>query len=167
MSIEDLALLGGFAATMIFGYYIVSRWGSFLDRNRRQNEERERACCLYIATSCLNAIPAVSGVLKDIKSLYPNARCCLSVGRECEVMRSFERGEADVAIIPVDSDVNSEVSAQWRCVALNSQSFSIDNGGVEVSAIERAPQYRKVLWRSNDDQSLVLQFIDRLSGQRP
>ena len=78
MGMGDFILLAGFAATAIFGYFIMVRLDRFLDKVRQQNEEHERTSCLNIATSCVGAIPAVSSILKDIHHLYPNVHCNLS-----------------------------------------------------------------------------------------
>lgn len=163
---EDFVLLGGFAAIAIFGYYIMARLDHFLNKNRQENEEQGRTTCFNIVTSCVNVIPAVSNVLKDINYLYPNVHCKLSVGHEQEVIKSFDRGDADVAIISADSNLESERPAQWKCITLYPQSFSIDNGTIKVKTVENNPQHQKVLWKSSDNQSLVLYFIHQLCGQR-
>ena len=93
--------------------------------------------------------------------------CNLSVGHEQEVIKSFDSGDADVAIISADSDAENETMAQWKCVTLNQQPFSIGNGIVEVKSVEESLQHQKVLWKSSDNQPLVLNFIDHLCGRRP
>ena len=167
MGIKDFVLMGGFTVIAIFGYYIVCRFDHFLDNTRQKDEEQEQTTCLNIATSCFNAIPAVADIIKDIKYLYPNVHCNLSVGHEQEVIKSFDMGEADVAIISADSSVESGKSAQWKCITLDTQFFPVDNGIVEVKTAEKKPHNQKVLWRSCDDQSLAGRFIYYLCGQRP
>lgn len=166
MKLDDFVILGSFAAIIVFGYYIVSRLDRFLVKVRLENKEPEQTTCFNIATSCVNVIPAVSNVLKDINHLYPHVHCNLSVGYEQEVIKSFDRGEADVAIIPANSDIESERPAQWNYITLNPQPFSIDNGAVEVKTVEKALLQQKVLWKSGDSQSFVSNFIDRLCEQR-
>ena len=166
MGMEDVVLLGGFAAIAIFLYYMMGKLDHFLDKVRQENEEQAQTTCFNIATSCVNIIPAVSNILKDINHLYPDVHCNLSVGSEQEVMKSFDCGDADVVIISADSDVESERLARWKCITLNLQSFSIDNGIVDVKTIEKNPQHQKVLWKGSDNQSLVLHFIHQLCGQR-
>ena len=167
MNMRDVALLGVFAAIAVFGYYVMGRVDHFLDGVRPESEERERAACLHIATSCFNAIPAVSDALQSMRHLHPHVHCNLSVGREQEVITSFDRGDADVAIISATSQLKSETPAQWKCVTLPLRSFSMDHGMVEVKAVEKNPQRQKVLWKSGDSRSLVLRFIHCLCGQRP
>lgn len=167
MGMQDVALLGVFAAIAAFGYCVMGRADRFLDKVRPAGEERERAICLRIATSCVNAIPAVSDILKDVRHSYPHARCNLSVGGEQEVMQAFDRGDADVAIISADSKMQSETLAQWQCITLAPRPFSMDQGTIEVKAVERNPLHQKVLWKSGDSRSMVLRFIDCLCGQRP
>lgn len=167
MKLEDFILLGGFAAITIFGYYIMARLDHFLDKVRKENEEQEQASCFNIATPCVNVIPAVSNALKEISHLYPDVHCSLSVGHEQEVIKSFDRGETDVAIIPADSDMASERPAQWNYITLNPQPFSIDNGTVDVETVEKAPLQQKILWKSSDNRSLIFNFIDCFCGQRP
>lgn len=164
MGMEDFVLLGGFAAIAIVGYYMMARLDRFLEKVQQENKEQERTTCLNIATSCVNAIPAVSNILKDINHLYPNVHCNLSVGHEQEVIKSFDSGDADVAIISADSNAESERLAESKCITLNPQSFSIDNGIVEVKTVEKNLQHQKVLWKSGDNQSLVLYFIHQLCG---
>lgn len=166
MGMEDVVLLGGFAAIAIFGYYIMAKLDNFLDKVRQENEKRAQTTSLNIATSCINVIPTVSNILKEINHLYPYVHCNLSVGREQEVINSFDRGDADVVIISADSDVESERLARWKCITLNPQSFSIDNGIVDVKTVEKNPQHQKVLWQGSDNQSLVRHFIHQLCGQR-
>ena len=166
MRMEDFVLLGSFAAIAIFGYCLMARLDDFLDKVRQENKEREQPSCLNIATSCLNAIPAVSNILKDINNLYPNAHCSLSVGHEREVISSFDRGDAHVAIISADFDIENKTPVQWEYIALNPQPFSVDNGIVEIKPVEKNLQRQKILWRSGDNQSLVRYFIHHLCGQR-
>lgn len=167
MGMEDFVLLGSFAAIAIFGYYIMAKLDTFLDKVQQENEEQEQTTCFNIATSCFSAIPTVSNALKDINHLYPDVHCNLSVGHEQEVIKSFDSGDADVAIISADSVAENKTLAQWKCITLNQQPFSIDNGIVEVKSVEESPQHQKVLWKSSDNQPLVLNFIDHLCGRRP
>lgn len=166
MGMEDFVLLGGFAAIAILGYYIMAKLDNFLDKVRQENEEQAQTTCLNIATSCINVIPAVSNILKDINHLYPYVHCNLSVGHEQEVIKSFDRGDADVVIISADSDVESEILARWKFITLNPQSFSIGNGSVDLKTVEKNTQHQKVLWKDSDNQSLALHFIHQLCGQR-
>lgn len=166
MGMEDIVLLGGFAATVIFGYCIMWKLDHFLDKVWQEKEEQERTICLNIATSCCNVIPTVSSILKDLNHLYPNVHCDLSVGLEQEVIKSLDSGDADVAIISADSDAESGTLAQWKWITLNSRSVFLDDGIVEVNTIEKNPQRQKVLWKSRDNQPLVLNFIHCLCGQR-
>ena len=106
MGMEDVVLLGGFAAIAIFGYYIMAKLDNFLDKVRQENEEQAQTTCLNIATSCVNVIPAVSNILKDINHLHPDVHCNLSVGHEQDVIKSFDCGDADVVIISADSDTD-------------------------------------------------------------
>lgn len=167
MNMQDVALLGVLAAIAVFGYYVMGKVDHFLDGIRPESEEREQATGLHIATSCLNAIPAVSDALQDIRHLHPHVHCNLSVGREQEVIMSFDRGDADVAIISANSQLKIETPAQCKNVTLTHRSFSIDHGIVEVKAVEKNPQHQNVLWKSSDSRSLVLRFIHYLCGQRP
>ena len=166
MGMEDLVLLGGFAAIAVLGYYSMARLDRFLDKVRQENEEQEQTTCLNIATSCFSAIPAVSDILKDINHLYPSVHCSLSVGQEQEVIKSFDSGDADVAIISADSETESRTLAQWEWITLDPQSFSIDNGIVEVNTVEEGSQHQKVLWKSCDNASMVIHFVHRLCGQQ-
>ena len=167
MNMQDVALLGVFAAIAVFGYYVMGKVDHFLDGVRPESEKWEQATGLYIATSCFNVIPAVSDALQDMRHLHPHVHCNLSVGREQEVITSFDRGDADVAIISANSQLKSETPAQWKCTKLSPQPFSIEHGMIEVKAVGKNPQYQKVLWKSSDSRSLVLHFIDCLCGQRP
>lgn len=162
MGIEDLVLLGSFAAIAIFGHYIMAKLDDFLDNAWQENEEQEQADCFNIATSCFNSIPAVSAILKDVNDRYPNMQCNLSVGHEQAVIKSFDSGDVDVAIISADSDAETKTMAQWKCITLNPQSVSMDNGIIEVKMVENNPQHQKVLWKRNDKQPVVLNFIHRL-----
>lgn len=163
---EDFFLLGGFVVIAILGYYMMAGLDRFLDQVRQDKEKREKTACLNIATSCLNAIPVISGIVEDISYTYPNVHCNLSVGHEQEVIRSFTSGDADVAIISADADVENGTPVQWACITLKPQPFSMDDGIIKVKAIKKRPQPQKVLWKDCDDESLVLHFIHCLCGQQ-
>ena len=167
MGMRDLALLGVFAAIAVLGYYVMGRLDRFLHKVVPESEERERAACLHVTTSCFSAIPAVSDILKDIRHSHPDVRCDLYVGREQEVITAFDRGDADVAIVSADSGLKTETVAQWKCATLSPRSFSMDHGMIEVKAVEKNPQHQKVLWKSGERRSTVLRLIDCLCGQRP
>lgn len=166
MAVKDLVLLGGFIAIAIFGYYIMAKLDHSLDKIRKEKEEQKPTACLNVATSCFTAIPAVSSILKDIHHSQPDVYCNLSVGHEQEVITSLDSGDADVAIISADSDVESETLTQGKCITLTPQPFTIEDGIVEVKAVEHKPQHQKVLWKRSDNRSLVLNFIHYLCGQR-
>lgn len=165
MGIKDVVLLGGFVAIAIFGYYSVAKLDHFLNKIRREDQEQAQAACLNIATSCVNVIPAVSNILNDINHSYPNVHCNLSVGHEQDVIKSFDCGDADVVIISAGSNVESKRLARWKCITLNPQSFSINNGIIDVKTVEKNPQDQKVLWKGSNNRSLVLHFIHQLCGQ--
>ena len=167
MGMRDLALLGVFAAIAVLGYYVMGRLDRFLHKVVPESEERERAACLHVATSCFSAIPAVSDILKDIRHSHPDVRCDLYVGREQEVITAFDRGDADVAIVSADSGLKTETVSQWKCATLSPRSFSMDHGMIEMKAVEKNPQHQKVLWKSGERRSTVLRLIDCLCGQRP
>lgn len=167
MGMEDFVLLGSFAAIAIFGYYIMAKLDAFLDKVQQENEEQEQTTCFNIATSCFSAIPTVSNIMKDVNDRYPDVHCNLSVGHEQEVIKSFDSGDVDVAIISADSKAENKTMAQWKCITLNPQSISVDNGIVEVKAVEKSLQHQKVLWKSSDNQPVVLNFIHQLCGRRP
>lgn len=167
MGMEDVVLLAGFAAIAIVGYCMMARLDRFLEKVQQEKEEQEQTTCFKIATSCVNVIPTVSNVLKDINDSCPNIHCKLSLGHEQEVIKSFDRGDADVAIISADSHVESKTLAQWRCITLNLPSYPIDHGMLEIKTVGEDPHHQKVLWKSDDSQSLVLVFIHHLCGQGP
>lgn len=166
MTMEDLVLLGGFAAIAVFGYFIMARWDNFLDKIRQKNEKQEQTACLNIAASCFGAVPAVSNILNDINCRYPNVHCNLSVGNEQEVIESFDNGEADVAIISADSDVQSGTPAQWKYITLTPQPFSVDNGNIEANAVKKTAQHQKVLWKDCGGKAWVVYFIHSLCGRQ-
>lgn len=165
MGMEDFVLLGSFAAAAILGYYIMARVDNFLGKVRQKNEEQERTTGLNIATTCFNVIPTGSNILKDINHLS-NVHCNLSVGHEQEVIKPFDGGDADGAIISANSDIKSETLTQRKCIALTPQSFSRENRITKGKPVEKSPQHQKVLWESSDKQSFVLNFVHYLCGQK-
>ena len=42
MGMEDVVLLGGFAAIAIFGYYIMAKLDNFLNRSGRRTKKRRK-----------------------------------------------------------------------------------------------------------------------------
>lgn len=160
---EGAVLLGSFAAIAVFGYYLISRLDRFLEEFAA--EKQGEAARLNVAVSSLNALPSVSNALKDITARHPDARCSLSLGREQDVIASFDAGEADVAIVSAEAE--SGIPARWKCVALPPQAALVGRGAVEIRTMEKAPGPQKVLWKSGDPHSLALEFICQLCGQRP
>ena len=166
MGMEDVILLGGLAAIILFGYYIMAKLDRLFDKVWQENGAPARMASLNVATSCFDAIPAVSDILREINDLEPNVHCRLSVGLEWEVLQSFARGEADVAIISAESDVDRESPVHWNCVTIHPLSLSQEHATVEVRAVARSPQHQRVLWKNSDNQSLVQSFLHHLWGQR-
>lgn len=163
---EDIILLGSFAAIAVFGYFLMAKVDHFLDTIQQEDREPEPIICFHIATSCFSAIPAVSNIVEDIHHRYPNVHCKLSVGYEQEVIKSFACGEADVAIISADSDAESQTLAQWKRIALNPKPFCLDNGIIKVNTVGKEAKYQKVLWKRRQNEFLVIYFIHRLCGRQ-
>ena len=162
---EAFILLGGFAAMVVFGYCIMSRLDNFLKAVQQENERRDEASCLHIATSSLDAVPEILRILKDMSGRYPDARCSISFGQESEVIQAVDTGAADAAILPADAA--SGIQAQWKCFALNRQPFSIGGGTVEIRSLQGSPRFQKILWKNTDPHALVSEFIQQLCGQQP
>ena len=87
MGMEDVILLGGLAAIILFGYYIMAKLDRLFDKVGQENGAPARMASLNVATSCFDAIPAVSDILREINDLEPNVHCRLSVGLEWEVLQ--------------------------------------------------------------------------------
>lgn len=167
MGMEDAALLGVFAIIVLFGYVIMARLDRFFGKVRQGDGARRQADRFRIATSCLQAIPAISNALQEFERLYPDVQCRVSVGQEREVIEALERGEADVAIIAADSDAARQTEPQWSCITLNPRPFFTEAGRVEVEALGEPPRGQKALWRGNDTQALAVNFLRQLCGQMP
>ena len=165
MGMEDIVLLGGFAAIAVFGYFLMARLDHFLDQARQEGNAQEETVHLNIAVSCLAAIPSVSHILEDIRHRYPHVQCSLSVGQDQDVIQSFDGGTADVAI--VSAGAKSEAQAQWVWITLAPQPFCTDRGNIEINTIVQNSQRQKVLWKSDDSRSPVSEFIHQLRRQQP
>ena len=50
---EDLVLLGSFAAIVAFGYYIVSKLDLFMGKTLGEDEMRKERPCFHVVTSSL------------------------------------------------------------------------------------------------------------------
>ena len=161
---EDLVLLGSFAAIVAFGYYIVSKLDLFMGKTLGEDEMRKERPCFHVVTSSLDAVPSVSTALRDISDRHPDVQCSVSVGQEQEVIESFDAGNADVAI--VSADAKSRALAQWKCVALSPKPFLVDDGMVAVKFYDNTPQYQKVLWKKDNPRALTLEFVQQLCRQR-
>lgn len=163
MKMEDIVLLGGFIAIAIFGYYIMGKLDDFLEDVRKQNESHAQAFQLNIAASTINVIPSVTNALNDIRDQYPEAKCSLVVGEEQEVIRSFDCGKVDVAI--VSDEAEDSIAEQSESIDLKLQAFSVDGIVVEVRNNQMPQKKQKVLWKSGGGHSLVSEFIKRLNKQ--
>ena len=159
---EAFVLLGGFALFAVGGYYVMGKIDLFLERVRRQNLAQEKMLPLNVATSCIYAIPSITNVLNDIGARYPNMQCSLSFGHEQEVMKAFDVGEADVAI--VSSQAESGAPAQWECVIVNPRPIFMMDGGLPVKTFDQTPRYEKILWKNNDDLFFASEFVRRFCG---
>lgn len=158
-------LLGGFAAMAVFGYFIMSGLDNFLNAVQKESAGQDERLRLRIATASLDAMPAVSRILKELRERYPSARCSISFGQESEVIRAVDTGVADVAILPAEAADN--IQAQWMCISLDRQPFSLDDGTVEIRSIQERPQLQKILWKNADPHFLLSEFIQQLCGQQP
>ena len=162
---EELVLLGGFAAFGVFGFFVMSKLDRFLEKLRGQNGMQEKASCISVATSNPYVIPSVSTVFQKVGARYPDARCSVSVGREREALRFFDAGDADVAI--VSADAKSGAAAQWARISLSPPPFYTVDGSVAVKPFETRALEQKVLWKNGALPALTLEFIHQLCRHRP
>ncbi len=162
---EALVLLGGFAAVAAAGYFIMAKIDCFLERVRRQNAERENMLPLHVATSCLHAIPSAAEILNDMGARYPNVQCSLSFGQEREVIRAFDAGDADVAIVSAQAE--SGLPARWECVTVNPRSVFMAYSGLPVKTLDQTPRHEKILWKHQAAPFLTAEFVQRFCGHGP
>lgn len=167
MRMEDAALLGVLVIIALLGFYIMMRLDRFLDKLQAEADGQDQKASFRIATSCLNAIPAISNALQDFRRQYPDIPCTISVGQERDVIESFNRGEADVAIVDAKSDVEHETQAKWSCYTLNPQPFCMEAEKIELEILGHNPVIQKVLWQGYSGQSLAVNFMHHLCGQIP
>lgn len=160
---ETFVLLGGFAAIAVFGYSVMSRLDDFLNAVQKENERQDERLHLNIATSSLDAVPKVLHVLKSISGHYPDVRFSVSVGKEEDVMQALDTGSADVAVLPAEAV--GDMQAQWECISLNPQPVFLDNGMVEMKSIQKEPQPQKILWKHDNADFLISEFLQKLCGQ--
>ena len=159
---EAFVLLGGFALIAVGGYYVMVKIDLFLDKVRRQNIAQEKMLPFHVATSCFYAIPSITTILNDIGAKYPDMQCDLSFGQEQEVIKAFDTGNADVAI--VSSQAESGVPAQWECVIVNPRPVLMMNGSLPVKTFDQTPRYEKILWKNNGDHFLAAKFVRQFCG---
>ncbi len=165
MKVEDAVLLGVFAAIAVFGYFVMVRLDSFLDKAHDAGHARGKSRRLNIATSCPNAVPAIRNAAKDTLERFPDIQCSISLGQEREVLRAVGAGDADVAIVSAEAE--SRGLSESEPLALAAQSFFMDDGAVEIKAVEEGPRCQKALWRAGGEHALALQFIRQLYRQQP
>lgn len=159
---EDFVLLGGFAAIVILGYFVVARVDLFLEKVRRQNAEQGGTPPLNIATSSFNAIPSVINILNDMEARHPDVQYNLCFGPEQEVIRVFEVGGADVAIVSAQAE--SRGSAQRKDITIDPQPAFMAGGSVALKAFDQAPQDKKVLWKDGNAHVLTAEFVRQFCG---
>ena len=162
---EGLILLGAFALLAILGYPIMSKLDKFLHRVQARPRAPEHPSRLKVATSSPNALPCLSGILKDLTLQHPGTQCSLCVGQEQAVIRSLDAGETDVAI--VSTGAQGGPLAQCRQITLPPQSFLIQDGEVGAVSSGESPEDQAVLWRRENSPALALEFIRQLPPTGP
>lgn len=164
--VEGFVLLGGFLAFAAFSYYAVSKLGDFLDQNRVNREEeyvQEEQGELNIAAASLCAMQVGSKVLKDMKKEHPNLHCTLSMGEEPELLHALDAGNVDIVILYSKAEQNKAV--RQKAVMLQAQPF-INEDGVEITPIHPSMQSQFVAWNNQDRRPFILEFVQKLCGQR-
>ena len=163
---EGLILLGGFLAFAVFGYYVVSRLGDFLDQNQADSEEeydqQEEQEELNIAAASLCAMQVGSNVLKDMKEEHPNLHCTLSMGEESELLNALRAGNVDIVILY--SKAERDKAVRQREIILRAQPF-INEDGIKITPIHPARLHQFVAWNNHDRRPFVTEFVQKLCGQ--
>lgn len=164
MKVEDAVLLGIFAAVVVFGYFVMVRLDSFLDKVHNADIARQKNDRLNIATSCPNAVTAIRNAVKDTYERFPDMQCSISLGQEREVLRAVDAGDADVAIVSAEAESGN--LSEGRPIVLALQPLFLDDGSVEIKAVGKGPRCQKVLWRAAGDHASARQFIQQLYRQQ-
>ena len=99
---EELVLLGGFGAFVVFGFFVMAKLDHFLEQVRNRNGVQ--APRLNVATPSLSAVPSVSNILKELHRQYPDMRYSLS----------FDVSDADAAIVSTEAE--NGIPAPWAQV---------------------------------------------------
>ena len=97
-----------------------------------------------------------------MEARHPDVQYNLCFGPEQEVIRVFEVGDADVAIVSAQAE--SGGAAQQKDIIIDPQPAFMENGSLTIKAFDQAPQDKKVLWKDGNAHVLTAEFVRQFCG---
>ena len=160
---QGLALLSGFAAVTVLGFFLMSKLDNWLAAPQNKEDAQNAVPHLKIAASQLDSVPVVSAILKELSRQYPDLHCTLVLGQEREITDALTRGSIDLAIVSEHIDATPFV--QYRDIILDPQPLCIAGGMVEMRTLNRSATHQRLLWKTSESRPYTLELICQLCGQ--
>ncbi|MGN0465913.1 MAG: LysR substrate-binding domain-containing protein [Lachnospiraceae bacterium] len=161
---RDFFLLIIVAAEFIFGYFIVRKWGCFLEKNNQVKKLKNKSTknSLRIGFSNPQIAEEISEVLDKYSRKYPDVSISLFSGTSEELVRELSVQKLDMIFLSGDVDNFSDLEYHKRKVLLNRDLITERKNGLVIEPISKSDILQNVLWLENKKCPLVKSFIKYL-----
>jgi hypothetical protein len=156
---EEWILILGLAAAVVFGYYIVARFGKFLDGQTPVSQPQEAPLCLNVAVSDISDAAAAAFAFQQMNDQFPGLQFHLSMEGEKQALHMLAVHTADVAIVAEETE--NEEAAEPGGAAVDAACLWADQAEDEAVHGGR----RKALWINSGAPVYVQEFICRLCAR--
>ena len=160
---REIAMLGGFLLAAAVLFCLISRLGLFLKKLEDSPASQKKQDCLRVAISNPCTISSIAEAMEKIKGKHPGAAYTLSMGREQEVLQSFDQGMADVAVVSAEAEERD--GRQFQKATIGLRPVHLGDSGLLLQPICMGYQNQKVLFQENG-RPIAVEFVQQLCKQK-
>lgn len=164
---QDIVLLLAAAAVFAFGWFLMGKLESFLQRDACRRETGEVPPGKYLRIGFVDPLAAdsLSGVLETYGESRPGVAVFLSGGTAEELLKGIAAGRLDAVFLPKDVVFSGESRYHRMEVVLSCTPVVMQYGGLAIGPVTQGRLAQIVIWPKEDMTSQAGAFIACLKGK--
>ena len=156
---KDLFLIPIMLATFAFGYYVVAKFGDFIEENQRLIAEgnRDGRCHIHIASENPILLDSISSALESCSEATPHIEFFLSCGKRKHLLDKLLNERIDILILSDECPKQLEPEYASTLIPCEEQEQYITSLGLPAENTDKE-KWIRVVWK----KSLKSQNRDRV-----
>lgn len=147
---KDLLFIPIILATFAFGYYVVAKFGDFIEENQRLIAEGNRngRCHIRIAAENPLLLDSVAAALENCSEAEPHIEFFLSFGRNKHLLNKLLNEQIDILLLAEESSEPLEPQYAFTLISCEKPALYTISLGLSVENLDEE-KWMRVVWKKD------------------